>query len=130
VKLLKSHRVHHAQYLENLAKQKAIWEISRITITPVIVQITKFALIANCKQIHVLAVCTQINFVMEIATTSKAMIMTNEEFIAAVAKMRSLQKEYFRDRNRSTLDQCKFIEREVDRELEKLLSPVQQTTLF
>lgn len=57
-------------------------------------------------------------------------IMTHQEFVAAVAKMRSLQKEYFRDRNRSTLDQCKFIEREVDRELEKLLSPVQQTTLF
>jgi hypothetical protein len=56
--------------------------------------------------------------------------MTHDEFVAAVAKMRSLQKEYFRDRNRSTLDQCKFIEREVDRELEKLLSPVQQTTLF
>lgn len=56
--------------------------------------------------------------------------MTHEEFIATVAKTRSLQKEYFRDRNRSTLDQCKFIEREVDHELEKLLSPVQQTTLF
>jgi hypothetical protein len=56
--------------------------------------------------------------------------MTHQEFIPLVAKMRSLQKEYFRDRSRSTLDQCKFIEREVDRELEKLLSPIQQTTLF
>ena len=56
--------------------------------------------------------------------------MTHQEFISLVAKMRSLQKAYFRDRNRSTLDQCKFIEREVDRELEKLLSPAQQTSLF
>jgi hypothetical protein len=56
--------------------------------------------------------------------------MTHQEFVSLVANMRSLQKEYFRDRNRSTLDQCKFIEREVDREVEKLLSPVQQTTLF
>ena len=56
--------------------------------------------------------------------------MTHQEFISLVAKMRSLQKAYFRDRNRSTLDQCKFIEREVDHELEKLLSPAQQTSLF
>jgi len=45
--------------------------------------------------------------------------MTHQEFASLVAKMRSLQKEYFRDRSRSTLDQCKFIEREVDRELEE-----------
>lgn len=56
--------------------------------------------------------------------------MTHQEFIAKVAEMRSLQKEYFRDRSRSTLDQCKFIEREVDQEIEKLTAPTTQTTLF
>lgn len=57
-------------------------------------------------------------------------VMTHQEFIAKVAEMRSLQKEYFRDRSRSTLDRCKFIEREVDRELEKLTATATQTTLF
>jgi hypothetical protein len=37
---------------------------------------------------------------------------------------------HFRDRNRSTLDQCKFVEREVDSILEELLSTFKQTTLF
>lgn len=56
--------------------------------------------------------------------------MTHQEFIDKVAQMRTLQKEYFRDRNRSTLDQCKFVEREVDRALEDLTAPVKQHTLF
>ena len=56
--------------------------------------------------------------------------MTHNEFIAKVAEMRSLQKEYFRDRDRSILDRCKFLEKEVDLELKKLLSPITQTTLF
>lgn len=56
--------------------------------------------------------------------------MTHEEFIAKVAQMRTLQKEYFRDRSRSTLDQCKFIEREVDRAIEELTATVKQPTLF
>lgn len=56
--------------------------------------------------------------------------MTHQEFIAKVAEMRSLQKEYFRDRSRSTLDRCKFIEREVDREIEKITATATQTTLF
>jgi hypothetical protein len=40
--------------------------------------------------------------------------MTYPEFIAAVAEMRLLQKSYFQTRNRSTLDACKFKERQVD----------------
>ena len=56
--------------------------------------------------------------------------MTHQEFIAKVAEMRSLQKEYFRDRSRSTLDRCKFIEREVDRAIEEFTTTIKQTSLF
>ena len=37
-----------------------------------------------------------------------------EEFIAKVALMRRLQKEYFKDRNILTLRACKQVERDVD----------------
>jgi hypothetical protein len=37
-----------------------------------------------------------------------------EEFLAKVALMRRLQKEYFKERNILTLRACKKVEREVD----------------
>jgi hypothetical protein len=37
-----------------------------------------------------------------------------EDFIANVAKMRDLQKQYFKHRDPHTLQACKKIEREID----------------
>ena len=53
------------------------------------------------------------------------------EFIQKVAKMRQLQKDYFKYRDSLTLRACKGVEREVDQELEKLTQKKQQNpTLF
>lgn len=46
--------------------------------------------------------------------------MTHQEFTAAVAEMRMLQKNYFKTRDRGVLDSCKFLEKKVDAYLESL----------
>lgn len=53
------------------------------------------------------------------------------DIIDKVAKMRELQKNYFRYRDSQTLRACKAAEREVDQELENLTKKKQQEpTLF
>jgi hypothetical protein len=56
--------------------------------------------------------------------------MTNEEFIALVAKMRSLQKQYFKTRDRSTLEKSKSVEIQVDAAIAELTQTAKQTLLF
>ncbi|VTT98904.1 unnamed protein product [Gemmataceae bacterium] len=41
--------------------------------------------------------------------------MTDRAFVDLVARMRERQRRYFRDRSATTLDECKALEREVDR---------------
>jgi len=53
------------------------------------------------------------------------------EFIQKVAKMRELQKNYFKYRDSMTLRACKAAEREVDQELEQVIAKKKQNpTLF
>ena len=53
------------------------------------------------------------------------------DFIEKVAKMRELQKNYFKYRDSMTLRACKAAERDVDQELETLTKKKQQNpTLF
>lgn len=53
------------------------------------------------------------------------------DFIEKVAKMRELQKNYFRYRDSITLRACKVAEREIDQLLEQLSKQKQQNpTLF
>jgi|WetSurMetagenome_2_1015567.scaffolds.fasta_scaffold1291254_1 hypothetical protein len=53
------------------------------------------------------------------------------DFIEKVAKMRELQKNYFRYRDSQTLRACKAAEREIDQLLEQLGKQKQQNpTLF
>ena len=56
--------------------------------------------------------------------------MTQQEFTAAVAEMRLLQKSYFKTRNRSVLDACKSKEKQVDAFLESLDHQYQQIQLI
>ena len=44
--------------------------------------------------------------------------MTYDEFRDMVRSMRRLQKDYFRSRNQTILNQCRDMERRVDRELD------------
>lgn len=46
--------------------------------------------------------------------------MTPREFFDKVSLMRRLQREYFRSKNRTTLDRSKAVEREVDAEIERV----------
>jgi len=53
------------------------------------------------------------------------------DIIEKVAKMRELQKNYFKYRDSMTLRACKAAEREVDQELETLVTKKKQNpTLF
>jgi hypothetical protein len=53
------------------------------------------------------------------------------DIIEKVAKMRQLQKDYFKYRDSMTLRACKAAEREVDQELESITKKKQQNpTLF
>jgi hypothetical protein len=54
--------------------------------------------------------------------------MTNEQFLETVAKMRELQKQYFKTRDTSILDQCRFTEKLVDLHIHKVTNP--QRSLF
>lgn len=56
--------------------------------------------------------------------------MSHQEFIELVSKMRSLQKAYFRTRDREILTQSKAAEAAVDREIREMTSPHKQTSLF
>jgi len=53
------------------------------------------------------------------------------DFIEKVAKMRELQKNFFKYRDSLTLRACKAAEREVDQELEQVIAKKKQNpTLF
>lgn len=63
--------------------------------------------------------------------------MTPRAFFDKVALMRKLQRDYFRHRLQSTLRQCRAIEAEIDKEIERVNAIVgpskpteQQQTLF
>lgn len=46
--------------------------------------------------------------------------MNSREFFDKVCLMRRLQREYFKTRNRSVLEQSKQVEREIDKEIERV----------
>lgn len=46
--------------------------------------------------------------------------MNSRDFFDKVALMRRLQKEYFKTRNKSVLEQCKAVEKEVDVEIKRV----------
>lgn len=46
--------------------------------------------------------------------------MNSRDFFDKVALMRQLQKEYFKTRSKSVLEQCKVIEKEVDVEIKRV----------
>ncbi|MFM7886628.1 MAG: hypothetical protein ACKPCM_08060 [Pseudanabaena sp.] len=56
--------------------------------------------------------------------------MTHQEFIAAVAKMRELQKQYFKTKNIDILRESKAAEIEVDKAIQEFTSTSKQTSLF
>lgn len=51
--------------------------------------------------------------------------MNSREFFNKVAFMRQLQKEYFNTRSKSTLSECKAIEREIDTEIKRVNAIIQ-----
>jgi hypothetical protein len=55
--------------------------------------------------------------------------MTRQEFIELVAKMRSLQKQYFKSKSIDILRQSKAAELEVDQAIQEFTSH-KQTSLF
>jgi len=55
--------------------------------------------------------------------------MTHQEFIAAVANMRSLQQHYFKDRTIDNLRKAKDAELAVDKAIQEFTSH-KQTSLF
>lgn len=55
--------------------------------------------------------------------------MTRQEFIELVAKMRSLQKQYFKSKSIDILRQSKAAELEVDKAIQEFTSH-KQTSLF
>lgn len=46
--------------------------------------------------------------------------MNSRDFFDKVALMRQLQKEYFKTRSKSVLEQCKVVEKEVDVEINRV----------
>lgn len=46
--------------------------------------------------------------------------MNSRDFFDKVALMRQLQKEYFKARSKSVLEQCKVVEKEVDVEIKRV----------
>lgn len=46
--------------------------------------------------------------------------MNSRDFFEKVALMRRLQKEYFKTRSKSVLEQCKVVEIEVDVEIKRV----------
>lgn len=53
-----------------------------------------------------------------------------QEFIAAVAEMRSLQREYFKSKSIDILRKSKAAELQVDRAIQEFTSTSKQTSLF
>lgn len=53
--------------------------------------------------------------------------MNAREFFDKVAQMRSMQKEYFRTRSKTALQESKRLEREVDMEIERVEGIVGKT---
>nr|DAJ69437.1 MAG TPA: hypothetical protein [Caudoviricetes sp.]DAK17576.1 MAG TPA: hypothetical protein [Caudoviricetes sp.] len=51
--------------------------------------------------------------------------MNSKDFFNKVALMRRLQKEYFKTRSKSTLSECKAIEREIDTEIKRVNAIIQ-----
>lgn len=47
-------------------------------------------------------------------------IMVSKDFFDLVAKMRQAQKDYFNTHNHTILRRCKALERDVDKELERI----------
>lgn len=56
--------------------------------------------------------------------------MTHQEFIAAVANMRSRQQDYFKDRTIDNLRKAKAAEYAVDKAIQEFTSTSKQTSLF
>lgn len=46
--------------------------------------------------------------------------MNSRDFFDKVALMRRLQKEYFKTRSKTVLEQCKAVEKEVDVEIKRV----------
>lgn len=46
--------------------------------------------------------------------------MNSRDFFDKVALMRQLQKEYFKTRSKTVLEQCKVVEKEVDVEIKRV----------
>lgn len=53
--------------------------------------------------------------------------MNAREFFDKVAQMRSMQKEYFRTRSKTALQESKRLEREIDMEIERVEGIVGKT---
>lgn len=56
--------------------------------------------------------------------------MNAKQFFDKVAEMRKAQKEYFRTRTPLALNQSKQLEREIDKEIERVQLKIQQPDLF
>lgn len=52
--------------------------------------------------------------------------MNHREFFELVAKMRCAQNDYFRARDQFTLRRCKAIEKEVDTEIQRVYTIINQ----
>ena len=52
--------------------------------------------------------------------------MTPEEFFNKVAAMRAAQKEYFRTRSTTKLNECKALEREIDAEINRVNAVIEE----
>lgn len=52
-----------------------------------------------------------------------------EQFVITVRNLRDLQKEYFKTRNKSTLNTCQQFERKIDKDIKAFLEPKQNTLL-
>lgn len=46
--------------------------------------------------------------------------MNSREFFDKVALMRQLQREYFKTRSKSVLNECKAVEKEIDTEIKRV----------
>lgn len=52
--------------------------------------------------------------------------MTPEQFFNKVAAMRAAQKEYFRTRSTTILNECKALEREIDAEINRVNAVIEE----
>jgi hypothetical protein len=50
----------------------------------------------------------------------KEMVMNAREFFDKVSAMRNAQKEYFKSRDKSALDEAKRLEKEIDAEIRRV----------